>query len=60
MESIGNQITIGFVDGPDSAVITALQTILPGMDIAPVKLHSGLFNRALRSADGPKGPGADR
>lgn len=60
MERIDNRLTVGFVDGPDSSVITALQTILPEMDIAAVKLHPSLFDRALRSAAGPKGSAADR
>jgi len=54
LESKENALTIGVVDDPTSATLTAVRDQVPGMEIQVVRIDSGFFNQALNSRAGVK------
>ncbi|MBL8912848.1 MAG: PilT/PilU family type 4a pilus ATPase, partial [Archangium sp.] len=51
----GNVLTLGFVDDPNSQVLSAARQQLPSMELKPVAISSRAFDDALGSQGGVKG-----
>ena len=47
-----NVVTVGFLEDPSPAVLGAIYTHLPGMEVRPVRIHSQYFNEIMRSRAG--------
>ena len=48
----GSALTLGFVDDPTSQVIEAVRTLLPSLEVRPVKVDAGFLNDVLKSRAG--------
>jgi twitching motility protein PilT len=48
----GNQLSLGFVDEPGSAVLQSVRTLLAGVELRPVRIPSTLFEEAMRTHSG--------
>ncbi len=47
LKMVGNQLTVGLVDEPSSAVITAVRQHVPGVDVHTLAIDGALFNEVL-------------
>ena len=54
LEVRGNALTVGVVDDPTSATLSAVRTHAPGMDLHVVRIDLAFFGSALRSRAGVK------
>lgn len=45
----GNVLTIGFVNGPSSAVLQSVRNLLAGIELRPVRLDPTLFEETMRT-----------
>jgi twitching motility protein PilT len=54
LEAKDNALTIGVVDDPTTATLTAVRGQVPGMDVRVVRIDSAFFNEALSSRVGVK------
>jgi twitching motility protein PilT len=51
----GNVLTLGLVDPPTTQVITAVQGLLPSLEVRPVRIETEFFNDVLSRHGGVKG-----
>jgi twitching motility protein PilT len=49
VQSSGNRLTIGFVDGPSSAVVQSIRTLVPGAEVRSVRVSAAFFDAAIGS-----------
>jgi twitching motility protein PilT len=52
IEATGNVLRAGFVDDPTPKVLTAVRQLLPSMELEPVRISRGMFERFLASRSG--------
>jgi twitching motility protein PilT len=55
----GNRVLLGFVDDASARVLEVIRSLLPGMDVVPVRISVDVFERALGSHAGVAGWTAD-
>jgi twitching motility protein PilT len=53
----GNNLTIGLVDEPSSAVLESIRNLLTGMELRPVRIDSALFEAMMHTHSGALGKG---
>ena len=51
----GNVLTLGLVDPPTTQVITAVQGLLPSLEVRPLRIETEFFNDVLSRHGGVKG-----
>jgi twitching motility protein PilT len=54
LKSVGNFLTLGFVDNPTTQALEAVRTLLPSLDLKPVRIDAPFFNEVMKGRGGVK------